>query len=88
MQNYNQVEKIIDYLKAKIANLKEKKEHYNNPIMQEMLKGNTSLQMEYMRLQARIDEIEDNLLAIEKFSGKNILSDGNQKRKTGKEKDQ
>jgi hypothetical protein len=68
MQNDDQVKKIIEYLQGKIANLKERLEKFETPIMVEQAMKNPGLQMEYLRLQARIDEIEDNLLAIQKFS--------------------
>jgi hypothetical protein len=68
MQTKNEVEKIISYLEAKLQSIKEKMERYEGPIMGEVLKNNPQVSSEYFRLCALADEIEDNLLAIRKFS--------------------
>ena len=68
MQTKSEVEKIIEYLEAKLYSIKNKMEKYEGPIMGEVLKQNQHVATEYFRLAARADEIEDNLLAIKKFS--------------------
>jgi hypothetical protein len=67
MPNQDQVKKIIDYLQAKISNLKEKLKQYDTPIMQEMAKNSPHLQMDYIRLTTELQANEENLLAIQNF---------------------
>lgn len=66
--NDNQVEKIIEYLQGKIEGLKGKLKAYESPIMQDMAKNSTHLQMDYIRISAELQANEDNLLAIQKFA--------------------
>lgn len=90
------MEKIIEYLEEKIANLKGKLSKYDSPIMQDMAKSSTHLQMDYIRLSSELQANEDNLLAIRKFAGNSNKvateknnTDGNQRAKsseTGKRK--
>lgn len=68
MPNQTEVEKIIEYLAAKIAILKERLKAYESPMMQDMAKSSPHLQMDYIRLSAELNANEDNLLAIQKFS--------------------
>lgn len=65
--NY-QVKQIIEYLSGRIANLKEKLKQYESPIMQDMAKNSPHLQYDYIRLSVELQTLEDNLLAIEKFT--------------------
>jgi len=67
MQKDTQVKKIIEYLQAKIDNLKEKLKAYESPIMQDMAKNSPHLQMDYIRLSTELQANEENLLAIESF---------------------
>lgn len=75
MQTEDKVKAIIDYLETKLQSIRTKIEKYETPIMAETLKNNSNVQTEYFRLCARADEIEDNLLAIKKFSGVNPVND-------------
>lgn len=63
-----QVELVIEYLEGKAESIRKKILTYENPIMQDVLRNSQIQQAEYSRLHARLDEIEDNLLAIKKFS--------------------
>lgn len=69
MKTNTEVEKIIQYLEDKLAQIRGKIEKYETPILGEVLKNSSHIQSEYFRLCARADEIEDNLLAIKRFSG-------------------
>jgi hypothetical protein len=69
MKNNTQVKKIIEYLSEKISNSKEKIKEYEAPVMQDLMKSSPHLQYEYVRLKTAIEENENNLLVIEKFSG-------------------
>jgi hypothetical protein len=68
MAKPSDVEKIIEYLQGKIANLKEKLKAYDSPMMQDMAKNSLHLQIEYIRLTSELQANEDNLLAIQKFT--------------------
>jgi hypothetical protein len=80
----SQVELIIEYMEGKAESIRKKIEHYENPIMQDVLKNSPTQQAEYSRLHARLDEIEDNLLAIKKFSQIQPAQDVNKQKKIGK----
>lgn len=54
MENNNDVEKIIEYLEGKIENLKKRLAAYESPIMQEMAKSSSHLQLDYTRLNAEL----------------------------------
>lgn len=82
MQNTEEVQKIIEYLQGKIINLKEKLKAYESPMMQDMAKNSLHLQMDYIRISAELQANEDNLLAIQKFSGSKEPTEGKQKGKT------
>lgn len=69
MKTNTEVEKIIQYLEDKLKQIRGKIEKYETPILGDVLKSNAHVQTEYFRLCARADEIEDNLLAIKRFSG-------------------
>ena len=83
MQTKSDVEKIIEYMQDKLESIRKKMEKYEGPIMAEVLKNNQHVATEYFRLCARADEIEDNLLAIQKFAGKKTKrSDGEEQEET------
>lgn len=69
MKTQADVETIIQYLEDKLSQIRGKIEKYETPILGDVLKNNAHVQTEYFRLCARADEIEDNLLAIKRFSG-------------------
>ena len=83
MSNNPQVKQIIEYIEAKIANLKERLKQYETPMMQDMAKTSPYLQMDYIHITAELRANEDNLLAIQKF---NTVPENNTVEKNDKSK--
>lgn len=68
MKTNKEVEKIINYLEAKIKGIQDRLSQYQGPLMQEMAKNSPHLQMEYTRLSIELQANQENLLVIKNFS--------------------
>jgi|GEM_PF-6597677 len=65
--NKAEVQKIKEYLRGRIAILQKKVQEFESPILQEMCKNSPHLQFDYIKVTTALQELQDTLLAIEKF---------------------
>jgi hypothetical protein len=80
-KRHYQVQNIIEYIQAKISNLKKKIEEYNSPVMQETLRSSQRMQADFHEKQRALDIYEDLLLVFEKFSNEPAPPENNKTRK-------
>lgn len=64
-----QVENIISLLETKKNIIKVKIDEYNSPIMIDLIKNSPHLQLEYTRLNATHEVVEDLLITIRELYG-------------------